>query len=289
MEQMEQIRKLVGNVNKEQLRHIDCFVSEQVGLFMPVSGPCFYALTPEHTHPSYMFILPFSDQTTVVGNRSVVARQGMFQAVSPDIPHHEVFSEACSRYIAIMIEPEFFMQHLSAYSINQAPVLLGTEYPVSLNLLPKLKEFMIEADNRLPGAKAVLDAISIEICHCIIRNIYRMDAKRDRITNRIEIDKVIEFLYSNISRRITLDEMAGIANMSASHFARLFREETGKPPIEYLNQIRIDRAKKLLLESDRTITQIAIECGFNSSSYLSSSFYKQLKISPSEFRKNLKK
>jgi hypothetical protein len=54
---LDTIRRLVGVVTKEQLRYVDCFVSEEIALFMPMGGPCFYALTPEHTHPAYMFIL----------------------------------------------------------------------------------------------------------------------------------------------------------------------------------------------------------------------------------------
>ncbi len=47
-EKLEKIRGLVGDVTSEQLRYVDSFVTRKIGLFMPVGGACFYALTPEH-------------------------------------------------------------------------------------------------------------------------------------------------------------------------------------------------------------------------------------------------
>lgn len=60
-EKLEKIRALVGDATSEQLRYVDFFVTREIGLFMPVGGACFYALTPEHSHPAYMFVLHFDD------------------------------------------------------------------------------------------------------------------------------------------------------------------------------------------------------------------------------------
>lgn len=46
------IQKFVGAINREQLRYVDSFAGEDITLFMPVGGACYYALIPEHTHPS---------------------------------------------------------------------------------------------------------------------------------------------------------------------------------------------------------------------------------------------
>ena len=86
--------------------------------------------------------------------------------------------------------------------------------------------------------------------------------------------------------KITVGVLASVAHLSASHFARGFKEETGKAPMEYAHDLRLERAKKLLLAGDKSITEIALECGFNSPSYLSACFQKQYKMTPSEYRKN---
>jgi AraC-like DNA-binding protein len=287
---LKKIRKLVGTITKEQLRYVDSFTGDHIGIFMPVGGPCFYALTPMHSHPSYMFVLPFNDQTSVnIDGRTITAKHGKLFALSPDIVHHEAPSDYPPRYIAVFIDKGFFEKQLSQYPIKQGTVFHGESYDVAPNLLPLLKRFMIEIDNKMPGSETVLNALSLEICHSIIRSIFVFAPANDRISSRMEIDRVIEFLHSNLDKKITVEEMAKIAYMSPSHFARVFKQEIGKSPVDYLNQIRMERAKKLLLAGDKSTTEIALECGFNSPSYLSACFQRKYRMPPSEYQKNLKR
>jgi AraC family transcriptional regulator len=110
--QLSSIRRLVGEITKEQLRYIDCFVANEVALFMPVGGPCFYALTPEHTHPGYLFVLNFNEQVVVrLDGRTIAGRPGKVFALSPDIPHQELPSDSPPQYIGMLISKRFFEKH----------------------------------------------------------------------------------------------------------------------------------------------------------------------------------
>lgn len=280
---LSKIQRLVGNVTTEQLRYVDCFVGEDVGLFMPVGGPCYYGILPNHTHPAYMFTLPFNDQTFVdIGGKTIQAQHGMIFALSPDIVHHELPSGYPPRYIAVFVAKEFFDEQLYQYPVSKGTLFHGDLYKAPAALLPLLKRFMIEADNKIPGAKAVLNAIGIEICHTIIRGIFGV-AQNDNVSSRVEIDNVIEHIHSHIDEKLSIAEMADVAGMSTSSFSRTFKKEVGMPPAEYLIQIRLDRAKKLLIAGDRSVTEIALECGFNSSAYLSACFHKRFNLTPSEY------
>lgn len=287
---LKEIRRLVGTITKEQLRYVDSFMGDHIGIFMPAGGPCYYALTPLHSHPSYMFVLPFDDQTSInIDGKIITAKHGKLFSLSPNIVHHECPSDYPPRYIAIFIDKGFFEKQLSQYQIKQDILFHGESYDVAQNLLPLLKRFMIEANNRMLGSEAILHGLSLEICHSIIRGIFNFIHDNNRVSSRMEIDRVIEFLHSNLDKKITVDEMAKIAHMSSSHFARIFKQEIGKSPVDYLNQIRMERAKKCLLACDKSITEIALECGFNSPSYLSACFFKKYKITPSKYQKNLKR
>jgi AraC-like DNA-binding protein len=286
---LRNIRRLVGPVQAEELRYVDCFLGGEVGLFMPVGGACYFSLTPLHSHPSYMFVLPFDDQTVLrLNGGDVAAVPGKLLSLSPGMEHHELPSGSPPRYIAIFITRGFFEEELLQYPIGREAVFRGESHDVLPDLLPLLKKFMIEADNNAPGADAVLRGLGIEICHSIIRGMFGFLPGNDRVTGRVEINRVVEYLHANLGDKTNVRKMAGVANMSASHFSRVFREEMGRPPMDYLNDIRIRRAKKLLLAGEKSITEIALECGFNSPSYLSDRFYRQYKITPSGFRKSLK-
>ena len=286
--QLSSIRRLVGEIKKEQLRYIDCFVADEIALFMPVGGPCFYALTPEHTHPGYMFVLNFNEQVVVrLDGRNIAGRPGKIFALSPDIPHQELPSDSPPRYIGIFISKRFFEKNYGLYSRKKPEVFRGIFIDPGEGFSHLLKRFMIEAESGSTGAGAVLDALSVEICHALIRTIIKAPAPKGKIADRVEVSRIIEYLHAHLDDKITIDLMASLAHLSASHFARVFKKETGKAPMEYVQDLRLERAKKLLLAGDKTMTDIALDCGFGSPSYLSTCFQKQYKMTPKEYRKNV--
>lgn len=265
---------------------MDSFVADEIALFMPVGGPCFYARTPEHTHPAYMFILYFNDRIAVrLDGRTLSGKPGRVFALSPGIPHQELPSDDPPRYIGMMISRRFFEKQYNLYSRKKPDVFRGTFFDPGDGLLPLLKRFMIEADSGITGSGAVLEALGVEICHSLIRAITKAPAAKTRVSDRVEIGRVIEHLHSHLDDKITVESMASVACLSASHFARVFKGETGKAPMEYVNELRLERAKKYLLAGDKSVTEIALECGFGSPSYLSACFHKECKMTPSEYRR----
>ncbi len=280
------LRKLVGMIDPAQLRYIDCFVSNEIGLFMPMGGPCFYALLPEHRHPSYMFVLNFNDQTVVhMDGKQIPARPGKVFALSPDLPHQELGRSSPPRYIVAMISRNLFEKQYRACTGRKPPVYRGAFFDAGQDLPILFKRFMAEADSGIPGARAVLSALGVEICHCLIRGITNTAPRRSPVEERVEVGRAIEHIHSNLDEKITIEHMASVARLSPSHFARVFRKETGKAPMEYVNGLRLEQAKKMLLARDKSVTEIALACGFGSPSYLSSCFQKQYGMTPSEYRR----
>ncbi len=78
--------------------------------------------------------------------------------------------------------------------------------------------------------------------------------------------------------------MAKVCNLSPSYFRHLFKLYTGKTFTEKLTEIRINNAIELLTHTYKSITEICLECGFNSINHFYKTFRKELGISPSKFR-----
>lgn len=286
---LEKIEKLLGPIRKGALNNTDSFISDKMAMFMPVSGFCDYAVTDMHSHPSYHFVLTFSDQVMFkVGSKDVVIEPQKVLMISPNVLHKEILGSHFPRYIVIYIDKQFFQEQMKQYSIKSTFDFDYSFIPVPPNFLTMIKEFMVEVDNQIPGWESVSFASNLKICHYLIRSMLNLEQKQDKVTQRLEINKTIEYMHSNLHEKITLEDLSKIANMSPSYFARTFKKETGQSSIGYLNQIRLERVKRLLLEGDKAITEIALECGFGSSAYLSSCFYNQFKISPTDYRKLFK-
>lgn len=96
-----------------------------------------------------------------------------------------------------------------------------------------------------------------------------------------------EIIHSNLFEDLKLEDLAFLAGMSLSSFKRKFNTVFGTSPNQYIRTRRLDRAKKLLEQSDQRISEIAYDCGFNDIGYFSKSFSAKFNCSPSDYRKRL--
>ncbi|MDY3929987.1 MAG: AraC family transcriptional regulator [Clostridia bacterium] len=97
----------------------------------------------------------------------------------------------------------------------------------------------------------------------------------------------LDFIAENYGDDIKASEVADICNLSYSYFSRIFKQYMKKSFTEYLNYIRITNAEKQLISGNKPITEIAVECGFTTSSYFIQQFKRVKGMSPKQFRKAL--
>lgn len=98
-------------------------------------------------------------------------------------------------------------------------------------------------------------------------------------------DKAILFMQQNLSRQITLGNIAQAAHLSVSFFSRKFKKDTGYAPIEYFNYLRIQQACQLLHFSKLRINEVASKIGIDDPLYFSRLFKQQMGVSPVAYRK----
>jgi AraC-like DNA-binding protein len=100
------------------------------------------------------------------------------------------------------------------------------------------------------------------------------------------IDKIYQFTFDNFHRDITLEETASSINLSKEAFCRYFKQKTGKNYVQFLTEVRIGNACKLLIQNDMTVLEVCYACGYN----YPSNFYRQFKavkkVTPLEYQKS---
>ena len=138
-----------------------------------------------------------------------------------------------------------------------------------------------------PAHSAMVEALERAIAITILREhstLGRPAPPEPLRTAPARIRRVLEYVRGEAFRAPTLKEMAGIAGLSPTHFGRAFRAATGMPPHQYLLDLRMQRARRLLETTRLSITQIALECGFEQSTSFATSFKKLVGVSPRMWR-----
>ncbi|MGB5554058.1 MAG: AraC family transcriptional regulator [Flavobacteriaceae bacterium] len=103
-----------------------------------------------------------------------------------------------------------------------------------------------------------------------------------------KINKVYEYVFQNIQEGIKLEEASSVLNMAPSSFCRFFKKKTGLTFMEYVKNVRVGIAAKLLAETDKQITQICFESGYNNLANFNHYFKANMGKTPSDYRKNFR-
>lgn len=284
-EKIKEAQKLVGNVSEDDLRNVDWYVHNDVGIFIPSIGFCEYAVLNQHTHPSYSFIIFFSSEEQKMVKTKIKVRPTYYltTALSPEIPHEEE-GEQFTRYMALFISKELYESQYLIYKNNLPENYNWEQFLVGHEIMFYTKKFILECEKNNVGSKVLLDSLSVIITHYILQSILSIDDSSQNTINKIEIFEAIEFMHRNFDRKILIGELAQFSNMSEANFFRIFKKETKMTPLEYLVMIRIEKAKKFLRNGDKKITEVAMLCGFNSNSHFSSCFIRATGLTPSDYQ-----
>lgn len=109
----------------------------------------------------------------------------------------------------------------------------------------------------------------------------------DRKQRLIPFENAVLYLQEHYPEPVGLSDLAAAAGLSENYFGEYFKTVTGKTPIQYLTEYRVERAAEALRGNDASVTEIALECGFNDLSYFIKTFRRFYGTSPAQYRKNV--
>ncbi len=130
------------------------------------------------------------------------------------------------------------------------------------------------------GTKALLMDIIYLLCSAslTVKNTQKPD---DGLLNR----NILSYIRENFTEDISLSSVASQFYMSEKYFSRYFKHTFKVTFVEYVNRLRIELAAKLLTESDLSVTEIALRCGYSGSSYFNKVFKSHMGVTPSQYRR----
>ncbi len=152
-------------------------------------------------------------------------------------------------------------------------------YDVPVFDMKKKKNAPFGAEQML---KMLLEYLLIGVC----RTSTEKETQDEENAPTFSVNEIVSYLLDNYREKITLDELSFIFRTNRSTLCKEFKVATGKTINEFINDRRLEVAKNKILSSNKTLTEIAEEEGFESIHYFTRFFKKQTGVSPNQFRKN---
>ncbi len=202
--------------------------------------------------------------------------------------------EEIPAFLDLKFEPRLvWSPQLNLFDDNCLKTLFGsscTNYIAPGNVASEIgsimKEMHLECLESKKGSEIVIKSDLYRLLVILLRNEknfdYEINVKNSE--NLKNIEKAIQFINSNLSKKFTLEELAELSCFSRTYFSALFKELNGISPWEYINIKRIEKAKMMLSETNDTILYIANECGFGNLSNFNRIFKKITGKKPSDYR-----
>lgn len=254
--------------------------------------------TPEfetawHKHPECELILITEGSgTALIGDYVGDYQKGDVFFLSPELPHWFRKSTQDNMGSALVIHfqkdflgaaflalPELQYVHKFLERSNTGLFLLE-------DLATEMSSWMVKIDQssgieRLQLLLTCLQKLSISTRHQILTMGFGTRAGAE---NSI-IEQIIDYSFKNYLNPITLNEISGITSMSVPSFCRFFKKNIKKSYFDYIKELRIAHACKLLRDTDKAILDICYGSGYNSWAHFSKQFKNVTRLSPSHYRK----
>lgn len=169
---------------------------------------------------------------------------------------------------------------------------MSKKYDISLDFSDRVGDLLIDVYHELEEKREYYQVLVrsklLELHGLIMRNVPKRLIKASPSKSYSMVNKIqnaLDYINSNYMENVTLSETAVQAELHISQFSKLFKHMCGMSFVTYLNNVRVSKAEEMILHTMEPITDIALECGFNSIRNFNRTFKKLKGTTPSDLRK----
>ena len=221
-----------------------------------------------------------------IGEKEIELHKGDLAIAFPDVPHSYRSSDACAG-ILLIFDPTFvpdFASILKSKSPSEPYLFRPHIHP---DVRYNLSSMMENPDSDAKRLRANLSIILSRIAEQIMF-VDRSRNHANPIDGKNRLQQLLSYIYENFRENLSLEQVADAVGLNKYHISHLFSEKIGSGFIQYIHSLRIEHACNLLRLTDTSVTQIAYEAGFESTSTFHRTFHKLVGTTPLQYRKNQK-
>jgi AraC-like DNA-binding protein len=252
---------------------------------------------PWHQHIEYELILfTEGEGTAFIGNYMGEFKTNDVFFLGSNLPHtfQKAHKDLVTAAVVVQFTGDFwgadFMQLPESKNIAKLFAVAMQGLKIKGATRQQLKSLITELEH-LQGFARI-----IRLCECLqlivatheFDTVSTQDVETFQAKNKDRIDKIFQFTIDNFQESIALCDVAATARMSIPAFCSYFKKCTKKTYIDFLNEIRIGHACKLLIDTQKTVLEICYESGFNTLANFNKQFLKMKQLTPSCYRKQFR-
>ncbi len=252
---------------------------------------------PIHFHEEYElnFIVNGAGLQRIVGDHVGTTGDIELVLVGPNLEHAwftqhangKIISEVTIQFHKDLLDEKFLRRNQLSHIRNMFDKSSrGIRFGNKVAAAVKQKILLLHQRQGFDGVIALLEILN-DLSRCTDMQLLSdssLQGNSQLHYNSRRIEHATEFMRRHFDRAISLGEVAREANMTPSAFSRYFKSHTGINFIDSLNNIRLGHATKMLIDTNRSVAEIAFQCGFNNISNFNRTFKRRKGLTPKAFR-----
>ncbi len=251
---------------------------------------------PIHWHKSIevLFVLKGSIDVTIE-SETYTLEEGEVEIVNIE-EAHRLFSDDENRVLIFQIEPKFFEQYYSGIediffytNSSDEGAQRGEVYDTLRQYLAIL---LCEIVQKRDDYDEFVEDTLVELLYLFINEFHYLLYEKEELKGDDELleryHRIVKYIYNNYNNKISLQDIADKEFLSSHYLSHQIKTNVGISFKDYVNMVRVDESVKLLLDTDKTLSEISDEVGFSHIRYFNKHFKLHYKLTPKQYRKKYK-
>lgn len=271
------VQKYITNLSSEYMGVTNHW-HEEAKLTLITSGKCIYKIDLveyEVEEEDILFVPPLFLHSITLGNNKKVS--------SETYVFHLKFlggnsTDICStRYLAPIMNQEFSM-----------PYVIKPNHPAYVSLRKIFNQINTTYDESIIGYELALKSLFLQTIFLLLQYSKKVAVpETEKVSDKIK--NVLDYIELHYSETITVSQLAKLCYFSDYHFMRFFKKHMNMTCVEYINNLRLEKAVELFEKGNSSIMEVSLSVGFHNLSYFHRAFKKKYRMTPLSFINDLKK
>lgn len=279
---------------KEHIKHGDAsFSFDLFDQYFPIPGEQTCRI---HWHEECEWVFVEKGVVSVyIDSVEYLVKENSLICIPGNVLHHMICRESCHYYACIFqlgmldfqqedeAEVEFLKPILKQHDWFTMPVVFEEDRVRML-----YREIVEEFSKKELGYQLQIKANLLKVIAHLIRTNHVVE-RETRTDHRLApIEMIFHYIEEHYGEKLSMQSLADLISYNAQYFTRYFKQHTGETPVDYVNRVRLDKAAEQLINTDKSVLDISLDCGFESCSYFIKRFTKYKSQTPHAYRKMVK-